>query len=92
MRITEAHLREQIGRLNKVLKLPESALDESTGRWTKGAYDLRHISDMGYQVVRMKTVTTGAVEPMSPAALCQPREVSAWLDGAIYCVEHYHND
>lgn len=88
MRITETVLCDLVKRLNKALDMPEKAFDDATGRWTKGAYDLRPVEG-GYQVVRLKTVTTGAVEPMSPVALCQPREVYAWLEGAIYCVEHY---
>ena len=91
MRITEGVLCDLVRELNIALKMPEKAFDETSGRWTKGAYDLRQIEG-GYQVVRLKTVTTGAVESMSPAPLCQPREVAAWLQGAIYCIEHYHSD
>lgn len=86
MRITESVLTHLVCKLNVMRGLPENAFDETSGRWTKGAYDLRP-TPAGYQVVMLKTVTTGAVEEMSSLLLCQPREVAAWLEGAIHCLE-----
>ena len=83
MRVTEAVIKEQVGKLNKARGFESQAFNEETGRWTKGAYDLRSIPE-GYQIVMLKTITTGATEPVSNAAFCAPREVYAWLEGALH--------
>ena len=83
MRVTETTLKEKVGELNVLRGLPQKAFDEESGRWTKGAYDVRSMPD-GYQVVMLKTITTGAVDELSPAPLCSAREVLAWIEGAIH--------
>ena len=85
MRVTESILKERIGELNVLRGLPYKAFDEESGRWSKGAYDIRSTPD-GYQVVMLKTVTTGAVDEISPAPLCNAREVLAWIEGAIHII------